>query len=159
LIKAFEKLRMVINCEMFIIGYGPEEMLLKDLINDLNLQKDIFLIPSSIDNYSILKSADVFPIASIWEGMVLTMIEAMFLGIPVVSTNFLCGPTFLIGQENERGWLVEENNLDLFHIALIEAIQNKNLANEKSKNAKKFVDENLSIDKQFRNYIDNFIEI
>ena len=33
---------MGINCEMLIIGYGPEDLLLKELVNELDLQENVF---------------------------------------------------------------------------------------------------------------------
>jgi len=157
LIRAFRILRSRLDCEFFIIGHGPEETNLRHLVTYLDLNNDVQFIRSSDANYKILSTADVFPIASLWEGMPLVMIEAMYLGIPIVATNFQAGPAFLIGKNCERGWRVDENNVGKFAEILQIVITNKSIVRTKVETAKNFVINNLDIKKRFADYMAIFI--
>ena len=139
LIHAFAKLRQQLDAEFIVIGYGPLRKELVELANKLSLGDSIQFLESSTANFAWLQSADVFPIASKWEGMVLTVGEAMALGVPVVSTDFLAGQTFYLGKDQERGWMVGQGDLNSFVLALREAIIDKELAARKAAAAQHFV--------------------
>lgn len=159
IINAFNKLNDRLNCELIIIGDGPLKDKLKKHIKNLNLTKKIFLKKSSKFNYSVLESADVFPIASKWEGLVLTVIEAMYLKVPIVSTDFKAGMNYLIGKKNLRGYLSPANNLNMFTDKLEYVLRNKKKLDIKKKVilAKTFVLKELSLKKNFSKYLEKII--
>jgi glycosyltransferase involved in cell wall biosynthesis len=121
------------------------------------LKKNIFFLKSSEKNYSILKSADLFPIASIWEGMALTIAEAMLLNVPVLSTDFLAGAKFYIGKKNERGWLVPENDILLFEKAIKDILLSPKKVNIRRVKAKLFILRNMDVEKNINRYCDIFL--
>ena len=81
--------------------------------------------------------------SSNFEGMPNSLMEAMAVGIPVISTDCPTGPKELIG-DNERGLLVNMHNKEL----LIQAIQSILLRNsealKRSYKAKCFITRNFS---------------
>ena len=156
IIKASSRILKEYDLEFFIIGYGPQEEYLKSLVSDLGLNKNIFFLKNSDENYSILKSADLFPIASIWEGMVLTIAEAMLLNVPVLSTNFLAGAKFYIGK-NERGWLVPENDVLLFAKGIKDILLSPKKVNIRTVKAKLFILRNMNVEKNINRYCDIFL--
>ncbi|CAN1593429.1 GT4_GT28_WabH-like domain containing protein [Candidatus Pelagibacterales bacterium] len=157
IIKASSRILKEYDLEFFIIGYGPQEEYLKSLVSDLGLKKNIFFLKSSEENYSILKSADLFPIASIWEGMVLTIAEAMLLNVPVLSTDFLAGAKFYVGKKNERGWLVPENDILSFETAIEDILLNPKKVNIRTVKAKLFILRNMDVEKNINRYCDIFL--
>lgn len=157
IIKASSSILKEYDLEFFIIGYGPQEEYLKSLVSDLGLKKNIFFLKSSEENYSILKSADLFPIASIWEGMALTIAEAMLLNVPVLSTDFLTGAKFYIGKKNERGWLVPENDILLFEKAIKDILLSSKKVNIQRVKAKLFILRNMAVEKNINRYCDIFL--
>ena len=82
IIEALSILAKRVDFEFILIGSGNEELNILNKINSLNMQDKIKLVESTDNNYSILKTADLLPMASMWEGMPLVMIEAMYLGVP-----------------------------------------------------------------------------
>lgn len=146
------------NKKLLIIGYGSIENEIKNIINELDLAKNVKLKSSGSDNYEYLRRAKVFPLVSIWEGYPLVLIEAMYLGVAVVSFDCMTGPKELIGSESDRGWLVPEGDSEKFINAIKEAVENKKLREEKITKAKKFVTSSLDIDIKFMDYIKIFIE-
>lgn len=156
LIKAMSLLVKKVDCELVIIGYGPEESKLKSLVSELKLASTVRFVENSPYNFTYLKTAAAFPMTSIWEGMPVTMIEAMTLGTPVVSTSFQGGPEFLIG-DNERGFLVPENDIDALVESLYLCLVDTGLAESRAEKAKAFVHERLDISRNFHRYINTFI--
>lgn len=159
IINAFNKLNDRLKCELIIIGDGPLKNEIKRHVKNLNLTKKIFIKKSSKFNYSILESADVFPIASKWEGLVLTVIEAMYLNVPIVSTDFKAGMNYLIGKKNLRGYISPADDLNVFADKLEYVLRNKKKINIKKKVilAKSFVLKELSLKRNFSKYLEKII--
>lgn len=147
-----------INFKLTIIGYGPQEELLHKKTSELNLQNIVSFVQSSDENYAILKRATLFPFVSIWEGFPLVLIESMIVETAIVSVDCRTGPREIIGENSERGWLTPENNKKAFINAIEEAINNKEMRERKTLAAKKYVLEELNIEKNFVKYIKIFIE-
>ena len=64
---------------------------LEALISELDMEKRIFL-PGVIDDVSnTIKSAKLFVLSSDYEGMPNSLMEAMALGLPCISTDCPCG--------------------------------------------------------------------
>ncbi|MCF6308039.1 MAG: glycosyltransferase family 4 protein [Flavobacteriaceae bacterium] len=121
-----------------IIGITEQIEELLYLINDLGLQKSIILLPkiSQQEVYQKMEDASIFLLPSLEEGIANVVIEAMALGIPVISTN--CGgmeeliidknyQRLLSGVEvkeenkpNKTGWLVPTRNPEALVSAIID---------------------------------------
>ncbi len=73
--------------KIIIIGEGPEKNNYLKLIRDLKLENDIILIGDIPDAYQYLMAFDVFVLPSRYEGMSITLIEAMQAGLPILTTS------------------------------------------------------------------------
>jgi glycosyltransferase involved in cell wall biosynthesis len=116
------------NVKLCIIGDGPEKNNLFKLTNELNLGNRIVFTGYIPDAHMVLKSFDIFVMSSITEGMPITLLEAMRVGMPIVATaiggipealdNGKCGIVVSPGSEIElaRGisQLHEDNRLKIF---------------------------------------------
>ncbi len=69
-----------------------------------------------IDLFKLLRLADVFALPSYLEGLPISIIEAMALGIPTVSTNINAIPEAI--KHLETGWLIEPDNSEELKIAI-----------------------------------------
>ena len=69
-----------------IIGSGPEDRALESLAAQLKLQRCRFL-GSRSNGYSYFRAADCGVICSLFEGQPLALIEAMFVGCPMIGTT------------------------------------------------------------------------
>jgi glycosyltransferase involved in cell wall biosynthesis len=69
-----------------IVGDGPEENALHQLAKKLGLRRCRFL-GSRADGYRYFQAANFGVICSLFEGHPLALLEAMFLGCPMIGTN------------------------------------------------------------------------
>ena len=107
LIKAFALVKKDISREvkLIILGDGDKRPSLEKLIHKLSLTEDVSL-PGFADNpYSYMKRSSVFVLSSLWEGFGNVLVEAMALGVPVVSTNCESGPDEIL-ENGKIGELV-----------------------------------------------------
>ncbi len=70
----------------FILGTGPEQANLENLIKKLKISKNIHLLGAVPEAAAYLKAFDVFVLPSRKEGLPYTIFEAMSAGIPIVAT-------------------------------------------------------------------------
>jgi glycosyltransferase involved in cell wall biosynthesis len=105
LLRAFAEVRRDVPARLMILGEGPERAELEALVRTLDLESDVAL-PGFVDNpYAYLSQASLFVLSSRWEGLPTVLIEAMFCGIPVVSTDCPSGPDEIL-QGGRYGRLV-----------------------------------------------------
>ena len=93
-----------------IYGEGQERGSLQHLIDGLQMHDHITLCGSIPDVLEKIKDAQLFVMASRWEGMPNALMEAMALGLPCISTDCpVGGPRELI-VDGINGWLFENEN-------------------------------------------------
>jgi len=71
---------------LVIVGAGPEEGKIKNLIKTLGLEKNVTLVGWQEDLASYYKSANMFIQTSFFEGYGLALVEAGLSGLPIVTT-------------------------------------------------------------------------
>lgn len=117
LIKAIHELRQRRNTPVItltIVGQGPEHEPLAQLVDKLSLSQQVRFTGFQSNPYPSVRSADLFCLSSRYEGMPNVLVEAMSLGVPVLSTDCPHGPSEIL-QGCALGTLVP--NLDALSIA------------------------------------------
>ena len=88
LIRAFSEIvKKYPEYKLVIYGEGPDRGKLQSLINSLNLQNQVLLPGNVSDLHDRMKTAEMFVLSSDYEGMPNALIEAMCMGLPVISTK------------------------------------------------------------------------
>lgn len=96
LIKAFAITHRRLPCRLVLLGDGRQRRKLEALARELGVA-DRVLFPGFVSNpYAYMARADVLAVSSRWEGFCNVLVEAMALGLPVVSTNCPCGPAEIL---------------------------------------------------------------
>lgn len=107
--------------QYFIIGDGNKKNTLQQLIKELQLQDNIFLLGEKNEPFSDMEDADLLLMGSYYEGFPNVLLEAGAHGIPAVVFGAPGGiPEIII--ENENGLLVEDNDLVGFASAINKAL-------------------------------------
>lgn len=76
------------RAQLVIIGSGPLHAELTALISSLGLQGNIRLAGFHRNPFPLIAAADCFVFSSNYEGQGLALIEAMILGLPIVTTEY-----------------------------------------------------------------------
>lgn len=136
LINAMRKLLNVHNeVQLKIYGEGELHESLQKLIYEYNLQNSVLLMGRSNDILTAYQDADMFVLSSKYEGMPNTLIEAMAVGLPCISTDCETGPADLI-ETDRNGILIPVGEEDFLVAAMSQMIEKPIKAIELGKNAK-----------------------
>lgn len=112
LINVFYKIKKQFkNLKLIIMGQGPELDKLIKLTNSLHLQNNVLFTGYLSNPYPVMKNLDIFVLASRHEGQGIVLLEALALGINVISTN-IPGPNEVL--KNHPEFLVESSETGLY---------------------------------------------
>jgi len=87
------------NAQLFIMGEGDLRGDLEDLIQELDLSENVFLLGDQENVFPFLVNSDCFVFSSLWEGLPLSLIEALSVDLPVISTDCKTGPREILCPE------------------------------------------------------------
>lgn len=105
LLEAFRIIRQQHRAKLIILGDGSlrEAIINKSVM--LGIREDLILLGFQSNPFPYVAQADIFVLSSFFEGFGNVIIEAMALGIPVVSSDCPYGPGEII-QDGVNGFLV-----------------------------------------------------
>lgn len=95
-----------------IFGEGECHQSLQQQIDGLKLSERIHILPPTRQIFEEYQSSSFFVLSSDYEGFGLVIIEAMFCGLPVVSTDCSFGPSEII-EDGKTGLLAKMDVADL----------------------------------------------
>ncbi len=120
-----------------IYGEGTQREELQSFIDENSLTDKVFLCGRSNTLYEDIKSAYAFVLSSDYEGMSNSMLEAMALGLPVISTDYPSGGARMVIYDHSNGILVPVGCQAELVAAMKEIVDNPELAEKLSKEASK----------------------
>jgi len=107
-----------------ILGEGEDRGLLQNLISRLSLHDRVFL-PGRVQSLEpVLRKSDIFVLSSRYEGFPNVLLEAMAMGLPVLSTDCPYGPGDIIRQGYD-GILVPNQDIQALANALGALMENE----------------------------------
>ena len=131
--KGFDTLIEIMNdlpdWKLFIAGNGPDKEKLEKIISSQNLGERVFLLGDMArkDMMKKIQVCQLFVLNTSFESFSFLIVEAMFAGTPVISTNI--GNISEIVDNGENGLLIQPNN----KAEILEAIQKLSDTNVRSK--------------------------
>ena len=123
LIKAFAKLRKILNCRLILLGKGNAQLQLSRLATDLGVINDIEFTGFVDNPFAYMKRSSIFVLSSVWEGSPNVLIQALALGTPVVATDCLAGPREILAN-GKFGPLVKLGDVNAMTNAILQTLQN-----------------------------------
>jgi glycosyltransferase involved in cell wall biosynthesis len=123
LLRSFLQVRQVIDSKLVILGEGDERASLMAFIDENALSKDVYLPGFVANPYKFMQASNLFVLSSRYEGLPNVLIEAIYLGLPCVSTRCKSGPSEIL-LDGKGGRLVPVGDHDSMAAAIINAFQN-----------------------------------
>ena len=80
--------RGLTNIKWYVVGYGGDEQMIRNLIKEYSLENSFILLGKKINPYPYISAGDIYVQPSRYEGKAVTVGEAQILGKPVVITNY-----------------------------------------------------------------------
>ena len=93
------------DIKWYIIGYGSDEGLYKNLIEENKLEDSFILLGKKINPYPYMKNCDLYAQPSRYEGKAVTVKEAQILGKSVMITNYTTANSQV--QDGVDGYITE----------------------------------------------------
>ncbi|BCX15616.1 MAG: mannosyltransferase [Candidatus Parcubacteria bacterium] len=148
-----------IEGKILIIGEGKLKNKLLRLINDLNLENKVFIIPPVNDLRPYYLACDIFVLPSIHksEAFGIVILESMAFGRPVISTELGTGTSWL-NINNETGFVVQPKNEKELVEKINLLLHNKELCQRFNQNVKERV-RGFSLDNFWENLKKELISI
>lgn len=164
LLKAWTKVvREAKDLKLLIVGYGSLESYLKSLSHSLGIRGSVDFVGMIQNPWKYLEGSDLFVLPSRSEGMSNALLEAMSYGIPCIATK-VGGTGELLGGESaeisqggyviaKNGLLVNPDDVKSLTEAIVYFIRDERAREEMGRRARKFIQENYSIDLVAERYL------
>ena len=132
LIKAFSKVVAETDARLIIMGAGPERGALEQSSVDLGLSDRIYFAGFQNNPYAFLARAELYVLSSRYEGLPVSVLEAMACGLPVIATDCLSGPREIL-KNGECGILVPVGDVERLAEAMLRLVISRPLRETLSK--------------------------
>lgn len=141
------------NVKLDIYGEGSMKDHLQEHIDCMKLGQKITLKGRSSDYSEIYGSASAFVLSSDFEGMPNTLLEAMAVGLPCISTDCPTGPSDII-ESGKNGILVPMGDRNRLSQEIENLIQQNEMREDLAKAAKKTILTRYTPEKITQKFID-----
>ena len=128
-----------------LAGDGPEEKMLREKAAALGIADRVTFSGYVADTRLVYLAADVLLMPSRYEGLPMTLLEAMAMGLPVVASR-LDGIAEVIGDGRE-GFLVPSDDASLFVERTAALLQDAELSSRIAQNARAKIEASFSVER------------
>ncbi len=136
ILKSFKRvLERIPDVKLHFCGDGLDLDKMRFLSKKLGIENSVVFHGLVKDVYSELLKHTIFVLASDYEGMPNALLEAMSIGMPVISTDCKPGGAAELIDNEKNGLLVPCDDIDSLSNAMIRVLQDKTLRNTISKGA------------------------
>ncbi len=148
-VKAVHRLKQKqVNARYLIVGDGPMKPKVIELIRELGIEKDIIILGFRDDIPEILAAVDIFVLPTLFEGLSMSLLEAMASGKAIIATDILANRELL--EDKKDALLVPTRNVKALEQAMLKLIEDKDQANEMGKAALEKVTKHYALDDSLR---------
>jgi glycosyltransferase involved in cell wall biosynthesis len=156
----FEALKELVNSflpnvHLMMVGDGPDEMMLKERVKTLGIERNVSFFPFTDEPNIIFERLDMTVLPSLnKEGLPNVLLESMSMGVPVVSSNI--GGISEIVSDGETGFMVEPGNKSALADAIQKIWANPDNYQEMKLKARKLIVNQFDKATQFERFISHF---
>jgi glycosyltransferase involved in cell wall biosynthesis len=157
LIRGFAGLANHEAVRLLIVGGGPEFEALQQVSRELSIADRVIFTGDVVDPVPYYHAMDVFALSSDTEQMPISLLEAMGVGLPVVSTDV--GDVAVMVADENLPFVVARNDLDGFTDALRTLIDDPGLQSRLGLANRRKCAEQFDLDLMIRNYFDLYEQV
>lgn len=161
LVTMLEAVKLVVDVipefRLMIVGDGPERTKLEQRIAALHLEPHVRLLGERNDIPSLLSQAGFYVSSSLTEGISLTLLEAMSVGLPIVATAVGGNPEIV--KQPDTGTLVPAANASQLADAILAMCQQKAGWQQIGHQARERVEQHFTIRSMIKDYENLYLDI
>jgi glycosyltransferase involved in cell wall biosynthesis len=133
-------------------GSGPTQPEIERKAERLGLRDRVEFLGDRSDISSVLAGASVFALATNWEGLPLSILEALRAGLPVVASDV--GGVRETVLSGHNGFLVPRNDTAAFSYALESLLSDHQLRRRMAANSRRMFEEHFTVEQMLRKTFD-----
>ena len=149
--------RQVPEFKLLMIGNGAERARLEALTQALGISPNVEFLGERSDVPELLAQAGFFVSSSKSEGISLTILEAMAVGLPVVTTRVGGNPEIVL--EGQTGHLVPDQNPDALAAAMLQMLAHRDAWPAMGQRGRQRVEQQFEIRTMIRQYEELYTEV
>jgi glycosyltransferase involved in cell wall biosynthesis len=157
LLEAVKLVNKKIPLRLLMIGDGEFKGDLKKQAEELGIRDKVDFIGVKKNPFAYMARCDLFVLSSLYEGFPNVLVEAMALGLPVISTNCPHGPSEII-EDGRSGILVPVENSQAIAEAMLRVLGDRGLREKLKVEAKRRVSD-FSLETMVSKYTDLFLNL
>jgi glycosyltransferase involved in cell wall biosynthesis len=135
---------------LFIIGDGPLRKSCEELICELDMADTALILGTCNNVREMLPDIDIVLLFSKWEGLPISVIEAMFAGKPVIASNV--GGLSELVSHGVNGFLLDKFDIEQASHYIIELIEDAAQRELMGNNGRKIARQEFTLDKMVQKY-------
>jgi N-acetyl-alpha-D-glucosaminyl L-malate synthase BshA len=138
-VKIFNEIQKKVPARLMMVGDGPEKAAAEQLVDALGLADNVVFFGNSNEINEILCFSDLFLLPSQTESFGLAALEAMALGVPVISTN--AGGLPEVNRDGYSGYMGNVGDVEDMAAKAVSILSDENKLLEFKQNALKVAQE------------------
>ena len=146
LLTALNQIRHI-QWKMSFAGDGPLLQEAKEFVERENLIDRVIFLGNRDDITELLHKSSLFALLSDWEGLPLSILEAMRCGLPILASDV--GGVKEAVYNSKNGYVVSKNNIDELIEKLTILLTNSSLRMEMGRRGRLLFEENFSFEKMY----------
>lgn len=128
---------------LLLVGDGPLRLQIEAMVESAGISGRVKFLGLRDDVSELLHASNLFVLSSLWEGLPISVLEAMAAGLPVVATDV--GGMRDIVYDKKWGMIVPSENTAEFSVAMISIASDPERAIQMGRLGQSFVRDNYSI--------------
>ena len=142
--------------QFVVVGDGPLKKRLINHAKSLGVSKHVHFIGFRKDIPQILSVIDILVVPSLWEGLPLTILEAMFAGKPIIATRVGGIPEAVM--DRETGILISPRDCHALSRGILELLNDPKKRKEMGEKGKQRALRHFDVDRMVKEYSDIYDE-
>lgn len=137
-------------CFLRIVGDGEQRRALEEQANAMSAKDNVTFVGNSDKVVEELQKFDLFVLSSVSEGMPMTILEAMSLGLPILSTDV--GNISDVLHTSKGGVTVPSGDVDALAMHMMRFYEQQELRQQMGEKGSSYVQEHFAIQRMLSAY-------